>query len=267
MAAPLHPSFEELVAFDQGKLATVRLRTIEDHVAGCAECCRKLEEVPDDRLIALLRGLPVQETREWCGDNTPQAGWAGHGELPRELRDHPRYRVLELLGVGGMGAVYKAQHLLMERTVALKTIRTDLTARPQVVERFRQEVRAAAQLAHPNIVHAFDAEQAGDLHFLVMEYVTGEALDKVVAEHGALDFARACDYVRQAARGLQQAHERGMVHRDIKPSNLIVTRVEDGTQIVKFLDFGLARLLTSPRDVEGPENREPSAFGVADRAG
>src|SRR5262249_56703768 len=93
--------------------------------------------------------------------------------VPPALADHPRYRVLELLGHGGMGAVYKAEHRLMERTVALKVINRELTGRPAVVERFRREAKAAARLDHPNIVRAHDAEHAGDTHFLVMECVEG----------------------------------------------------------------------------------------------
>src|SRR5262249_41980004 len=156
---------------------------------------------------------------------------------PPELAEHPRYRVRELLGVGGMGAVYRAEHLLMERPVALKVINRSLTDRPALVERFRREAPAAARLAHPNSVAAFDAEQAGDTHFLVMEYVEGQSLARVLAERGPLPVTEACAYVRQAALGLQHAHEQGMVHRDIKPHNLMRT---PGGQ-VKILDFGLAR--------------------------
>ena len=162
---------------------------------------------------------------------------------PAVLVGHPRYRVLELLGVGGMGAVFKAEHLLMERTVALKVINRQLIDHPGAVERFRREVKAAAKLTHPNIVTAYDAEQAGDVHFLVMEYVEGASLARLVDAQGPLPPARACDYVRQAALGLQHAFERGMVHRDIKPHNLMLT---PGGQ-VKVLDFGLARFAQESR--------------------
>jgi WD40 repeat protein/DNA-directed RNA polymerase specialized sigma24 family protein/tRNA A-37 threonylcarbamoyl transferase component Bud32 len=157
--------------------------------------------------------------------------------LPAELTDHPRYLVHRPLGRGGMGAVHEAEHRLMNRRVALKVIRRDLTDRPAAVERFRREVEAAAMLAHPNIVTAHDAEQAGETHFLVMEYVEGVSLDRLVERQGPLPVGLACDYVRQAALGLQHAHEHGMVHRDLKSQNLMVGR--DGR--VKILDFGLAR--------------------------
>src|SRR5205823_10771983 len=131
-------------------------------------------------------------------------------EVPAGLRDHPRYRLLELLGRGGMGAVHKAEHRLMERPVALKIIDRELMARPEMVERFRREVKAAARLSHPNIVQAFDAEQAGDTHFLVMEFVRGTDLAHLVADRGPLPIVEACGCIRQAALGLQHAHERGL---------------------------------------------------------
>jgi serine/threonine protein kinase len=167
--------------------------------------------------------------------------------LPSELIDHPRYRVLRLLGAGGMGAVYLAEHRVMERPVALKVIRADFTADAVVVDRFRREVRAAAALSHPNIVTAFDAEQVGNLHFLVMEYVEGVDLARHVALRGPLPVEEACSHVRQAALGLQHAFEKGMIHRDIKPHNLMLTHADSAKAEpfgrVKILDFGLARLV------------------------
>jgi WD40 repeat protein/tRNA A-37 threonylcarbamoyl transferase component Bud32 len=159
--------------------------------------------------------------------------------IPAWLAGHPRYVVEEPLGAGGMGEVFKARHRLMRRTVALKVIRAKLMDREAVVERFQREVRAAAQLSHPNIVTAFDADQAGGNHFLVMEFIEGRRLDRVVAEQGPLPVALACDFVRQAALGLQHACEHGMMHRDIKPQNLMLTA--EGQ--IKILDFGLAGFL------------------------
>jgi WD40 repeat protein len=129
----------------------------------------------------------------------------------------------------------------MERPVALKVIKKALTDDPGVVERFRREVKAAARLSHPNIVHAYDAEQAGDTHFLVMEYVEGTDLGKRVKERGPLPVREACDYVRQAALGLEHARERGLVHRDVKPQNLMLTP----QGVIKILDFGLAQLASA----------------------
>src|SRR5262245_8935567 len=140
-----------------------------------------------------------------------------------------------------MGAVYKAEHLRMGRVVALKVVQASLTADAGAVHRFEHEVKAAAQLAHPNIVAAYDADEAGRLHFLVMEYVEGESLADYLRRRGPLPVAEACDCARQAALGLQHAFERGMVHRDVKPANLMRTPAG----VVKILDFGLARLAQS----------------------
>ena len=136
-----------------------------------------------------------------------------------------------------MGTVYRAEHRLMKRWVAIKVVRHALLEKQAVRERFLSELRTAARLAHPNIVVAHDAEEAGNLCFLVMEYVAGEDLAALVRRRGPLPVAEACHYVREAALGLQHAHENGLVHRDIKPGNLMLT--SEGR--VKVLDFGLAR--------------------------
>src|SRR5262249_3642480 len=153
-----------------GRLGDGDSAVVEAHLTVCETCRTVVESLPDDSLIALVQAPPGNST---CTAATapPSAPLGG----PPELAEHPRYRLRELLGVGGMGAVYRAEHLLMERPVALKVINRSLTDRPALVERFRREARAAARLAHPNIVTAFDAEQAGDTHFLVMEYVEGQS--------------------------------------------------------------------------------------------
>jgi hypothetical protein len=236
---------DELAAFDRGQLQAAERAAVEQHVAVCADCCQRLESVGEDGLIALLRtavGLSstaLEDTRDPSpgrGDTpTPSAS-----AVPPELSEHPRYRILGPLGAGGMGVVFKAEHRLMERTVAVKIIHKDLIERAECIERFRQEVKAAARLNHPNIVTAYDAEQAGELHFLVMEFIEGQSLDAVVRTQGPLPVALACDLARQAALGLQHAHDRGMIHRDIKPHNLLRTPAGQ----VKILDFGLARFLS-----------------------
>src|SRR5947199_6257146 len=119
-----------------------------------------------------------------------------------------------------MGAVNHAEHRIMRRPVALKVIVRAYVASAGALERFRREARAAALLVHPNVVTTHDAEDAGEAHFLVMEYVEGVSLARLVQERGPLPVREACEYVRQAALGLQHAHERGMVHRDVKPANL-----------------------------------------------
>ncbi|MEM7479181.1 MAG: serine/threonine-protein kinase, partial [Planctomycetota bacterium] len=158
-------------------------------------------------------------------------------ELKKLFAQQARYSLQRQLGAGGMGAVYLARHERMGRDVAIKVIRPELTSNPKTVQRFQQEVQSAAMLSHRNVVTAFDADQADEIHFLVMEYVEGESLSQTVARKGPLSVAHACSYVLQAANGLKHAHEKGMIHRDVKPANLM--RTPKG--VVKVMDFGLAR--------------------------
>lgn len=169
--------------------------------------------------------------------------------FPPFLSDHPRYRVVARIGSGGMGTVYRAEHALLGRPVAIKVIRPQLLADRLARERFLQEARSAARLNHPNIVTIYDAELSPDGPFLVMECVEGTDLARIVRDNGPLPVAEACEAVRQAAEGLQDAYESGLVHRDLSPRNLM--RTEDGT--VKLLDFGLALVFgqQNPAEVLG----------------
>lgn len=178
----------------------------------------------------------VQELirREWL--TSFQASQIERGQGQALVLD--QYVLLDLLGQGGMGAVYSAKQTRMKRRVALKVIRRENLTAPGTVERFQREAEAAARLSHPNIVIVHDTNQVKGVHFLVMELLDGTDLAKLVEQHGSLSIKCACDYVRQAALGLQHAHEQGLVHRDIKPHNLILTR--QGT--VKVMDLGLARV-------------------------
>lgn len=172
-------------------------------------------------------------------DPTPTQQFAF--EPPLELVQHPRYEIIELLGQGGMGAVYKARDKVMHRTVAIKVIGGGGPQDPTLTERFRREVTVLANLAHPNIVVAHDAVFAGRSNFLVMEYVEGATLGEILQSGGRLPIADACELIRQACLGMQHVHERKLVHRDIKPANLLLT--PEGQ--VKILDLGLARLQPS----------------------
>src|SRR5262249_53626363 len=128
------------------------------------------------------------------------------------------------------------------RTVALKVIAKERVSNPMALARFYREVRAVAKLSHPNIVVAFEVNQVGETPFLAMENVDGIDLARLVQQSGPLPIPNACEYIRQAAVGLQHAHEKGLVHRDIKPGNLMVARVSpDEPPVIKILDFGLAR--------------------------
>jgi serine/threonine protein kinase len=170
-----------------------------------------------------------------------------------------QYRILDELGKGGFGHVYQAVHTLMDRVVAIKVISPQLIEDCRARTWFRREVLATTQLCHPNIVMAYDANDVDNVLFLVMEYVDGPNLDAHVKEQGPLPVDLACELMRQAALGLQHAHEKGLVHRDVKPANLLLPRAtwcraqtgqngqagaQPGSQpaLLKVVDFGLARL-------------------------
>lgn len=148
------------------------------------------------------------------------------------------YVILDQLGRGGMGTVVKARHQRMKRLVALKFLSPGALRTAELSQRFEREVEAAARLSHPNVVQAFDSDEVRGVHFLVMEYVDGRDLASLVKSRGPLPVAAALQCLLQAARGLEYAHEQGVIHRDIKPANLLLT--PDGR--VKILDMGLARL-------------------------
>ena len=134
------------------------------------------------------------------------------------------YVMLDRLGSGGMGQVYKAQHRRLERVVAIKMLPAEATKSEDSVKRFQREVKTAAKLTHPNIVTAYDADEHKGVHFLVMEYVEGQDLATLVKASGPVAVATAVDYVLQAARGLAYAHSQGVIHRDIKPANLLLDK-------------------------------------------
>jgi serine/threonine-protein kinase len=154
-----------------------------------------------------------------------------------------QYRILDLVGQGGMGRVYKAEHTTMGRTVALKVLAPRHMKTAKARELFKREVWATARLMHPNIITAHDANKIGGRHYLVMEFIDGPNLNRLVRERGPLPIGMACDIVRQVASGLQYAHEQGMIHRDIKPSNVLLqtsgTALSSG-YTAKIVDFGLA---------------------------
>lgn len=168
------------------------------------------------------------------------------------------YVILDKLGQGGMGMVLKAEHKRMKRVVALKVMSAAALKSPEAVMRFHREVEAAARLSHPNIVAAFDADEDRGTHFLVMEYVAGSDLAQLVKQQGPLPVARAIDYMTQAARGLEHAHQQGLIHRDIKPANLLLD--QKGT--VKILDMGLARFDDSLSSSEGAANAGLTTTGT-----
>lgn len=165
-----------------------------------------------------------------------------------------RYTILDRIGSGAMGRVYRAQHQLMGRIVALKVIAPELISNERVVSRFLREMRLVARLDHQNVVRAFDADQVDNVFFIVMEYVPGKSLGDML-KLGPLPAVDVIRYASQAALGLGHAHEQGILHRDVKPSNLLFSQDQ---KIVKVLDLGLGALM----EVD-PEESFRTADGIA----
>jgi serine/threonine protein kinase len=209
-----------------------------------------LEAGQEQELPRLRAAFP--EPRALAGELVKR-GWLTPYQVNQLFKPaNPRLRVgafvlLDRLGAGGMGEVFRACNRLTGQMVALKVIREGNAADSESGTRFLREIRAAAALAHPNIVRAHHADQDGSTLYLVMEYVDGQDLQKLVKQRGPLSVGEACAYIRQAALGLQHAHDRGLVHRDIKPSNLL--RAVNGE--VKVLDLGLARAVTAAPGAQG----------------
>lgn len=235
-----HPSREKLSAYSLGQLPEDQAIAIDSHISECEPCCETIVELSaEDTFACLLHEVGNLESEQIVDQSVSRSKQSVRATgIPEPLLEHPRYQVVRLIGKGGMGDVYEARHRKMDRTVAIKVITGELFRKRAVIDRFHREVQTAAKLSHPNIVASYDADQAGDFHFLVMEYVDGVDLSQFIKSGKELPISEAVEYIRQAAIGLQHAHEMGMVHRDIKPHNLMVS--SDGT--VKILDFGLASL-------------------------
>jgi serine/threonine protein kinase/putative intracellular protease/amidase len=240
-----HPEPHLLHQFALGELDDAPLQSVAEHVEHCNQCMSVVSQVPNDPLVQKLGSIGS----EFELNLNSEAG------IPAALLEHPRYEVIRELGRGGMGAVYLARHKVMNRLVALKLIRPDLTRNQKIVERFMKEVHVSAQQSHPNIVTAFDAQRDADSLFLVMEYVEGINLHDWIRKNGPLSIRQACHFALQIAQGLEHARRRALVHRDIKPKNLIVAR--NGR--IKILDFGLATLHDTEK---ANETRELTQTGV-----
>ena len=201
----------------------------------------------------MLRG------RDTVEEQSPNQVFADNGRRPRV----GPYDLLQRLGRGGMGHVYKAQHRLMKRVVAVKLIGRLRRGGDDavVLNRFRREVEAAGRVRHPSIVTAYDAGIARGRLYLAMEYIEGIDLEQLVKNTGPLSVDLACEIVRQTAEALHHAHERGLVHRDIKPSNLMLA--PPGVT-VKLLDLGLAQLTNLPATPIEANDSEPPLCGTPD---
>ena len=153
-----------------------------------------------------------------------------------------RYHVLAKLGEGGMGQVYLAEHLRMKRKSAVKVMRPAMSADPDAISRFNREAANACQISHPNVAAIYDFGETRDgIVYLAMEYVDGQSLGNELDASGSLPVGRVANIVRQVADGLHVAHELGIIHRDLKPDNILISRLADGTDRVKVVDFGISK--------------------------
>ena len=186
---------------------------------------------PTSRIAALALALPLDDTAN-AHLADPLIGLVVAG----------RYRILTPIGRGGMGVVYKVEHVHLGKLLAMKLLAGELSTSPEVVRRFKREALTVSRLASPSTVHVFDYGVDGGLTYIVMELVTGRDLAAVLADGGPMPFARLGKIVLQIASSLGEAHGKGIVHRDVKPQNVMITTTEGGTDIAKVLDFGIAKL-------------------------
>ena len=248
----LHPSDAILQTYFLGTLDDDSKRRVGEHLKSCRECLERASGLSSDDTWSATFLVRHKEFRPSEGPGLEstlpyQPGDEGATTidvrkdlLPPGLANHPDYQILKELGRGGMGVVYLAHNQLMGRDEVLKVIGRGIIDRPGVMDRFLREIRAVAKLRHPNIVTAYTAFRNGESLVFAMEYVEGLDLARMVKARGPMPVAHACQFIQQAALGLEHAHEHGMVHRDIKPGNLMLSRNRDKA-LIKILDFGLAR--------------------------
>ncbi len=248
------PTPEQLKAYTFGQLSIEDIDKLTDHLADCPPCEETLANLDGDG-DTLLKSLRQKSVGTFAENDAllravsfvKRIGQSASTDSKRSDEPPPlgqlrEYELLEKLGEGGMGAVYKARHSKLDKIVAIKILPAEKMRDIQAVARFEREMRAVGKLDHPNIVRAMDAGEVDGLHFLVMEYVEGLDLSKISKQCGPLPIADACELIRQAAIGLEEAEANQMVHRDIKPSNLILTQRRREEPVVKILDMGLAQL-------------------------
>ncbi len=251
------PDRDVLSAYGFGRLAAPELAEISDHVEHCASCQAELATLDgtDDTLVEWLRAAAEESClREPLLDVAMEEA----AQLPARLAS-PRnetttfvpgvlgeYQLVEEIGRGGMGHVYRARHTKLDREVAVKILPRGRWDDPRAIARFEREMRAVGRLNHPHVVHAYDAREIDQMPVLIMEFVDGMDLEELARRLGPLRTADACEVIRQTALGLQYAHEHGLVHRDIKPSNIMLTHAGH----VKLLDLGLARFAAEPLGAE-----------------
>ena len=274
------PTSDNLTAYVSGKLMLDEHELIDAHLEQC-HSCQETAEILDANCNTFFTPRPNSQSRHSAEEDAEllklveyakaignSVLHGNHGPSGESASDDGlaegsvfgNYVLHEQIGCGGMGRVFRASHRRMNRDVAIKVLSPTLVTSDEARQRFQREVEAAAKLTHPNIVAAYDADEAGGHVFLAMELVDGKNLDTLIKHGGPFSIRRAVNLITQAARGLEYSHGMGIVHRDIKPANLLL----DHKGIVKVLDMGLAR---SPlRDDDSGSNNltsSPTIIGTA----
>ncbi len=283
------PTPQQLAEFAIGKLPAEMVEPLSDHVTKCPTCQAALDTLDhlSDKVIlgireSAARGIGPEDQQFYelarrmgpigvkaAQEAEQESGSISHSVLDEEDDVMPQqlgqYRLLDRVGRGGMGTVYKARHPKLKRIVAIKVLPAQTMQDSQTVDRFLREMEAVGKLEHPNIVRAYDAGEADGRHFLVMEFIEGVTLSRRILSDPSISIEEACRVVRQAAIAVQYAHDHGLIHCDIKPSNLMLTT--DGT--VKMLDLGLSRFAwRQPAFEDGPttDPQEPATGETVTRA-
>jgi len=211
----------------------------------------------DEDPPASVQARPVSVNEQLLEDDDDRESW--HPSGPDPLIGYVvagRYRILECIGRGGMGVVYKVEHTEIGKLLALKLLAGELCREREIVRRFKREALLASKLSHPNSVQVFDFGISEGLTYIVMELVNGQDLGRVVKVCGPLPFERVCRIILQVCSSLAEAHGMGIVHRDLKPENILISRTKEGNDLAKVLDFGLAKLR------EAPELNEVTGHGT-----
>jgi len=231
-----HPNPEQLRLFVTNRLDQVDMALIRNHLRICTDCQEQMQRLNGE-------GDPVSDTfnsvTESSGASTrpilAMDANSALAELPLVLANHPRFNIINMLGSGAMGTVYRAVDQINGQFVAIKVLQS---IDSQSFKRFRREVQLLTKLSHANLVTLYEANLAGETPYLVMECVEGISLDRLLTRKGLLRVSDACQIIYQVALGLLHAHNQNVIHRDIKPSNIMITPVGN----VKLLDWGLARI-------------------------
>lgn len=280
------PSSDQLTEYSLGTLTNELAQEMESHLEHCSQCVKAIAllETRADILTGLLSKQPEPDEIRYLAEETylravatvsslsvsdvhddlPSQGLPKYDKSLKEALQPGRrlgqYVLLELVGKGGMGLVFRARHEKLGHIVALKVLSLPRVHEPRIQERFRREMQAAGMIEHPNVVRAIYSDESNGIAYLVMEFVDGLDLSALLKRHKRLSFGHACEMIRMAAMGLQAIHQAGMVHRDLKPGNIMLAR--DGQ--VKILDLGLALLNPQLFVVEGELTESGQLMGTID---